>query len=228
MPEFRITIELFLEQLAKIRADLGEEAYLKARHEVILGIILKPNGEDFLSRAFPDIDLAPYKAEAEKIHKDAPKDPQSALIELLRQYMPGLKTQAQFDIFMMSFDALRLALEAYFAGDPAGAKRARAALDTVLDRAEQVNELAEQLKEIPPEKRAAFNSFLEPPKEYTEYEDHRRLMVELEGLASLKALNEWYGRSKPTMDRIVSGALRNELFDAIRDRKRELHAKEAN
>ncbi len=147
--------------------------------------------------------------------------------EMMRQALaaqiPNLKTQAQFNIFMNCFDALRSTLNAYFGGEVASAEMARDALNKGLDLAKQVVEITEKLNEIPDEaKSEAAKEFTAPAKELHEYDEHRQLVFELSALTSLEALQAWYTNNRQRIDRVVSQKLRNELFDAIRERRNKL------
>ncbi len=143
--------------------------------------------------------------------------------QALAAQIPNLKTQAQFNIFMNCFDALRSTLNAYFGGELASAEMARDALNKGLDLAKQLVEITEKLNEIPDEaKSEAAKEFTAPAKELHEYDEHRKLVFELANLKSLEALQTWYAESRQRIDRVVSQKLRNELFDAIRDRRKEL------
>jgi dsDNA-binding SOS-regulon protein len=124
---------------------------------------------------------------------------------------------------MNCFDALRSTLNAYFGGELASAEMARDALNKGLDLAKQLVEITEKLNEIPDEaKSEAAKEFTAPAKELHEYDEHRKLVFELANLKSLEALQTWYAESRQRIDRVVSQKLRNELFDAIRDRRKEL------
>lgn len=237
MPEL-LPVKMLTEVLEKLRETHGQAAYEKARHDVAVEMILKPNGEAFLKNAFPDFDLTEVRAEAEaKVAAsqtmpgadDTPQTPEAVLFNLVRQQMPNLKTQAHFNAFMAAFDALRTTLDGYFTDNPERASRAREALNKVLDMASKINHVAEQAAEVPPEERSErLSEYVEPPKQFHEYDDQRRLRVELAAIPTYEALSEWYQANRKTMDRIVSKSLRDELFDAIRQRRSELTAKEAN
>lgn len=143
--------------------------------------------------------------------------------QALAAQIPNLKTQAQFNIFMTCFDALRSTLNAYFGGEVASGEMSRDALNKSLDMAKQITELTEKLGEMPDEiKSEAAKEFTAPAKELHEYDEHRQLIIELEGLKSLDALQKWYTDNRKRMDRVVSQKLRDELFDAIREKRKEV------
>jgi len=220
------------EQLQKIRKEHGEVVYLQARRDLALSVILKPNGEEFVKNAFPDLDLGELREEAQKRLEALPEGqatPEQVMLRLLQQQVPSIKTQGQFNLFASAFDALRTTLDGYFSGDFEKAKKAREALNKVLDTAVRVKEITEKLGEIPPEERSAqANEYLEPPKEFHEYDTQRQLMVELADIKTRLELGQWYERTKPLRDRVTSQKLRNELIDSIRAKRTELETKEAN
>jgi hypothetical protein len=143
--------------------------------------------------------------------------------------MPNLKTQAQFTLFMTCFDILRSTVNSYYGGDAVAAELAREALNKALDMAKQVPDVVEKLQEIPEEERSeAAKEFTAPAKELHEYDEHKSLIVELAALGTLDELGKWYDTNRSRIDRVVSQNLRNNLFDTIRDRRKQLETSEAN
>jgi len=137
--------------------------------------------------------------------------------------IPNLKTQAQFNTFMSCFDALKTTLNAYFGGEAASAEMAREALNKGLDMAKQIPDLVEKLAEMPDEvKSDAAKEFTTPAKELHEYDVHRQLIIDLEAVKTLEGLQKWYADNRERMDLVVGASLRNELFDAIRVKRRLL------
>lgn len=229
-------------QLEALRAKHGEAVYQQARRDLALALIGKPNGEAHIRLAFPDMDIEELKAAAAPTPApsdesggsfyqggQAPSVPDEQLMmRLLQQQMPSIKTQGHLNLFQAAFDALRTTLDGAFSGDADRARRGREALLKVLDTAGNVHEVMAKLDEMPPEARSdAANEFLQPPKQFHEYDIQRRLLVELEGLLTMAALTDWYTATKDDRDRVVSQKLRNELLDAIRAKKNIL-GKEAN
>lgn len=147
--------------------------------------------------------------------------------EMMRQalaaQMPNLKTQAQFTLFMTCFDALRSTVNSYLGGDTVAAELAREALVKGLDMAKRMPEIAKKLEEIPEEERSeAAREFTEPAKELHEYDLHKQLLLELASHQTVEDLKKWYADNRGRLDRIVSLGLRNDLFDAIREKRRSL------
>lgn len=231
MSEFRVPVELLVEQLEKIRTNLGEEAYQQAKGAVIRGLILKPNGEAFLSKAFPGTDFSEFRreaAEAQASTPELPTDEQALIMRLLQVLVPNLKSQAHFNMFMASFDALKTCMDFYFSGDQSKARVARDALNRALDMASDVHAITSKIEEMPAESLTeASKEFVSAPKQFLEYDRQRRLLEELAQIQSMDVLNVWYAESKSEMDLIVSQSLRNELFDAIRNKK-QTFVKEVN
>lgn len=137
--------------------------------------------------------------------------------------IPNIKSQAQFNLFLASFDALRMTINAYYEGDPVMAAKGRQALNNALDMAKQMKGLEEKLDEIPDEEKSkAAKDFVTPAKELHEDELHKKLLEELGNSQSLGALNAWYKNNRGRIDQVISSSLRNSLFDAIRAKRNEL------
>lgn len=247
-------LDPLLKQLASLREQHGEETYNQARREIALAIILKPKGDEFVKKMWPDLDLDELrKAANEKLTgsvkaepvnegstpKRGPKeahgpdprrqvgDVNSVMVEMLRQQIPSLTTQAQFNAFMACFDALRGTLDAYFRGDAKQAAESRDALNQGLDMAARLKQVAEQVAEIPEEERSRnAQALLDPPAQYEEGSACERLLAELEAITSIPHLSVWYTKNRVTLDGVVSQQLRNKLFDAIRNKRNELQESE--
>lgn len=142
------------------------------------------------------------------------------MAEALRAQMPSLKTQAQFTAFMISFDTFRHLMDAIFSGDKQREEKAREAFDKSLEAAKSVTDLGNKFQEVPPEHRSkASEAFTAPPAEFHEYDVQKKLLLELEGLNTLEALNDWYQKTRGERDRVVSQPLRNALIDSIRSKR---------
>lgn len=204
----------------KIRSEQGEEAYQKARKNFAMGMILKPRGDEFLKSAFPDMDIEALRAEAEKFQtqqQEQARNPQEMMLDAMRQQIPNLKTQAQFNLFMKSFDALRHTLNAAFGLDKEGYEKGKEALNMALDMALQISEVVQKLQETPEAATSkAAEEFKQPPREFQEYDVQKGLLIELEALTSAEELQRWYDGNRARIDCVVSASLRNELFDTIR------------
>lgn len=134
--------------------------------------------------------------------------------------MPDLKSQVQFTAFMAGFDSFRLLCNSIFANDPALETQAMEAFEKSLDAMRVATRLSKQFQEIPAEERSpSANQFIETPLQFTEYDSQKKLLMELSRIATTEALNAWYQTTKEERDKIVSQALRNVLFDAIRSKR---------
>lgn len=209
-----------LKNLEKVRNDHGEEAYNNARMSLAKMLIFSPGGEAFLREAFPDLDLEAVKnTEVADTNRETM---QQDLISAIRTHVPNIRTQAQLDLFMSAFNALALTFDLYYAPvpDEESAERARNALNTGLDLAKKLRDMSSQVGEIPPEQRSKdAEAFVAAPKEFTEIEEQRRLLAELDAVKSLAELNAWYNTNRQRMESIVTLVYRNELFDSIREKK---------
>jgi hypothetical protein len=213
----------------KIRNTQGEEAYQKARMDFAVAMILKPRGDQFVQGAFPDLDLEAVKVEAEKRKGTNPapgpagQNPQEMMLNAMRQQIPNLKTQAQFNIFMSAFDALRHTLNLAFGRDLAGFEKGKEALNKALASAYTISEIIEKLQDSPEAATSkAAEEFKNPPREFQEYDVQKSLLAELSTKTTVDDLTRWYEANRARIDCVVSQTLRNELFDAIRNKKHEL------
>lgn len=218
------------QHLEHIRSTQGDEAYEKARLDFAHTLVLAEGGRAFLSNALQfkqeELDDIERAARAEL----AKKSPEAAMAEMLKMQLPNCKTQAQFNVFMAGFEALRACLDATFAGNKAGADKARALLVKVIDQAEQVTRAAEQLREVPeaaPQGERAAD-LTEEPIEFHEHDQSRQLMAEVMAIQTRSALDEWYHKNQPRLRRIVDRTLRNEVYDAIRRKKSDLTRVQGN
>lgn len=214
----RVPMTDLISHFEKIRSEQGEEAYQKARKNFALGMVLKPQGDEFLKQAFPDMDIEGIRAEAQKSQTQAPSgNPQEMMLNAMRQQIPNLKTQAQFNLFMKSFDTLRHTLNAAFGLDKEGYEKGKEVLDLALNSAFQISEVVQKLQETPEAATSkAADEFKQPPREFQEYDVQKGLLVELEALTSAEELQRWYDSNRARIDCVVSASLRNELFDTIR------------
>lgn len=224
MTTAQVNIEQLVAHLNRIREVHGDDAYNEARRGFAVNLILKPNGDKFIGKAFPDLDLDELRKEAEAQQATAEKaGPEEMMMGMLRQQVPNIKTQAQLNTFMACFDALRTCINHYFGRSPKEAQTAREALGKALDMAAKMPEIEDQLAEMPEDvKSAEAKAFTSEPKEFHEYDKQRRLLAEADATTSRGGLDEWYGKNRDTMDEIVDQRLRNELFDAIRAKRKEL------
>lgn len=220
-----MTTEMLLGQLERIREEKGEVAFNAARRGLALDLILKPNGDKFIQNAFPDMDLEELKAEAEKGKPATPASPEEMMLQMLKAQMPNLTTQGHYDTFMATFDVLRKTLNAYFGGNKAGGDNAREQLNKALDMAAKLPEMVEQFAEMDDdEKSEAAKAFTAPATELHEYDTQKRLLLELAAIESSDELEAWYATNRETLDSIVSKKARDEMFDAIRARRKALKA----
>jgi hypothetical protein len=145
---------------------------------------------------------------------------QEKFFKALQQQLPGLKSQAQFTAFNAAFEAFRGVMNGIFEDKPELEKAARDALESAFKAAKQVTELTARLTEDPEAATSkAAEEFKQPPAEFGEYDEQRKLMSELAGIQTHRDLMDWYKTNKPRLDRVKSPSLRNPLIDAIRERK---------
>jgi hypothetical protein len=154
-----------------------------------------------------------------------PPEAEKMMMEALKAQVPGLQTQAQLNAFMAAFDALRLHLGHIFSSAPADQKtQSYAALLSSLDVAQKVTDVVERLREVPEAAQAggAASQFVDPPKQFGEYDTQKQLMMELETIGTYENLATWYEANRKRIDEVVSPPLRNALLDAIRTKRNAL------
>ncbi len=138
----------------------------------------------------------------------------------LKQRLPSLKSQAQFNVFLTALDSLCVAFEGIFGGDTAKADQGWSAVRTTFDLASRVTEATNRLQDVPDAASSKeADAFKQPPAQFGEYDAVKGLLSELEDCTSLEALNRWYADTKERRERIVSQGLRDSLVDAVRQRK---------
>ena len=209
-------MKALIEQLGAIREKYGEQAYQDAARDVARSLIARGGeAEKHAREMFADI---PGLDAPENTSVDS-----GSIIDLIKQTMPNLRTQAQFDAFMASFEALRASMDAIFKGMPGAVEAGIEAITKGFEAARKATEISNKLRDVP---EAATSKtaeiFKEPPKEFDEVRIQRELLTELDGLLSLADLSRWYTEARERMDRVVSRSLRDALFDTIRAKKESL------
>jgi hypothetical protein len=216
----RVPMSDLVTHFLKIRNEQGEEAYQRAVKNFALGMILKPRGDLFLKSAFPDLDLDALREEAEKSQPapQPPVNPQEVMLNYMKQQVPNLKTQVQFDLFMQCFDAMRKAMNAAYGLDKASYEQFKGALDMLMATGLKVTEAVEQLKENP--EASTNEDFKQAPKQFQEQDVQTALMTELSLIQSGDELQQWYAANKDRIHgQVVSPVLRNQLLDSIRAKR---------
>jgi len=145
---------------------------------------------------------------------------QAQFFQALKQQLPSLKSQAQFTAFQAAFEAFRTVMNAIFSGNKLTEKEGLDALGKAFDVSHKMTEMTNKLEEIPEAATSkAAEEFKQPPAEFGEYDEQRKLMTELAHIENLKDLTDWYRTNRVRIDRVRSSSLRNPLLDAIRERK---------
>jgi len=231
-----------LQSFHKIREEQGEAAFESAVKDFATKAI--ENGEDFLpgmtNAAMQDFAKkqaeyneaaakrkAEQDAQAEKIRQAKKSDVEvdRGFIEMIQASMPAIKSQAQFNAFLASFEALRGVMNAIFARDTQNEKAYTEALLKSLQAAKQTTELTEKLQDVPDAAESKLaDEFKKPPRQFGEYDIQRALMTELAQIDSLDNLTRWWAENRGRIDEVVSPSLRNPLIDAVREKKSKLAA----
>ena len=149
--------------------------------------------------------------------------PPDAMVEVLRQSIPSMKSQAQFTAFAIAFDSFRLVLESIFSGNVPGEIEALSTLEKALEAARTATDITKKYEEVPEENRGkASTEFTTAPYAFGEYDIQKRLLGELTTITTSAELNAWYINTKVDQDKVITQSLRNILMDSIRQKKSEL------
>ena len=150
----------------------------------------------------------------------APEYDKDKFFQALKQQLPALKSQAQFNTFQAAFEAFRAVMNAIFSDLPPVEKVARETLDQAFDAARMATRLTHQLTDVPEAATGKLaDEFKQPPAEFSEYDEQRQLLSELAQLPTLQALTVWWNSVRARIDRVKSPMLRNPLIDACREKK---------
>lgn len=180
--------------------------------------------ETGVARIKRDSDLPPAGPSNPRAPSERPPDGAVSVIErAIQQGMPHCKTKKQFELVLQASEALRIYLDAAYGFDHETAAKAREGLNTLLELAPKLATVTEKLEEHP--EATTNKSFVDPPPNYSNEESiQKALLVTVATLQTSDELSSWYSSMKTTMDNIQTPRLRNELFDAIRERKAALQA----
>lgn len=144
------------------------------------------------------------------------------VLRMVQAHVPNLKTQAQLNTFTAANDALRLLLDATFAQDAARILQARDSLEKALQLAVDVTDLGKKFEESPEAMGPAAASLMQPATSVAELDTFKQLSVELSAIGTLDNLAQWYTSNRARIDEIKMQGLRNDLLDAIREKKSKL------
>ena len=231
-----------LQNFAKIREEKGEAAFEEAVKEFAGKAI--ENGEDILpgltNAAFQDFAKkqsewkeaadkrkAEQDAQAEKMKQAKKSDVEvdQNFVKMIQSSMPAIKSQAQFNAFLASFEALRGTMNAIFARDAKAEKEYSDALIKSFEAAKQTTEITDKLHDVPEAAESKLASeFKAPPRQFGEYDLQRTLMSELAQINDLETLTRWWTENRARIDDVVSPSLRNPLIDTVREKKNKLSA----
>lgn len=215
-----ISVQAHLDEYLKAN---GEDAWKQeVRRLATAGAKTSPKHEAFwrdLTKDYAWLDWNDLKNDA----TGTPQDPERMLSDLIRRQMPGIKSQAQYNAVVNSMDVLREVINAILSGDKTKEVESQKALAMALQVLTSATGLTEKLEEVP---EAATSKAAEeckaPPAQFGEADVLKELMGNLVSLESVPDLNAWYAATKQQRDRIVTQSLRNELLDAIRNKKNQL------
>lgn len=214
-----------LHELERLREAKGEEAFLLAAQNYAKEFMRQgPAGAKLARQIFTSflgsdaLDALEAESRAPKSGPGMPAD--QMMVEALRASMPGLRTQAQFNAFMATFDALRAVANAHFEGKPEMAAQARVALDQGIEAIRLSSDITRRLEEVPEAASGkTAEEFKRPPAQFSEYDVQRRLLTELAAIGDGPALSAWYQHNRAAIEGVVSQTLRNALIDAVREKK---------
>jgi hypothetical protein len=210
------------DHLRSFRELHGEEAWkAEIRRLAIAGIRKGAKHETFWQELTKDLDWLDWEELLAQAHSEqVTHDPEQMMAEMLRKQMPGIKTQAQYDAVVGALDAVRLVVNAILEGHKETETSARRALELAFDAVAKATEITRKLEDSPEAATSkAAEQFKDPPAQFTELEDQRRQLAELDAVQTIEELNAWYATTKLRRDKIVTQSLRNTLLDAIRIKK---------
>lgn len=226
-------VKTLVEQLKRLSTMYGpEHVEFAAKSAARILMAQGPEMRDTLREALKDIidvDALDYEPPPVYPGTNGPANSnlptEDVMLASIRQAMPGVQTQAQFNLVLAAFDAVKVTLNASFLGDKRAAAAAREVLLKALDSADRVTELSVKLSAVP---EAATSKEAEVyktrPLQFDEYDTMKSLLIELQGISEGPRLVEWYNTNREKIDRVVSPKLRNELLDTIRAKKNSFSA----
>lgn len=229
-----------LKELNKLRQEKGDAAFEEAVRSYAEEVVEGNGGVDF-SGAIGEMlqgftkDREDYekaaKARAEAQNKKAEEmrswgsefTGNQEFLGAIKQSLPAMRSQVQFNVFMAGFDAYRGVLNSIFAKDARAEAEFRDALHKSFEVARQTTDLTERLTDVPEAAGSKLaDEYRTPPRQFGEYDVQRSLLTELESLSDLDALTRWWAENRKRIDEVVSPNLRNPLIDAVREKKKKL------
>jgi len=226
-----------IKEFQRIREVEGEEAFQKAVNDYAKDVLENQGPgavQGMMETFFSEFQTkqAEYEEKAKKNAAQTDSRPtgtppippmDEGFLKAVQQSMPALKSQAQFNVFMSAFEALRGVMQSIFVGNLAAAERFKEVLSQSFEAAEKATELTEKLQEVPEAATSKLSQeYKEPPRQFTEYDAQRQLMTELEAIQSLQELTSWWNQNRRRIDEVRSPMLRNPLIDAVRSKKSTL------
>jgi hypothetical protein len=222
--ETNMNFEQVVAHLRKVKTEQGDESFHQALKSLFRALLEKRGADQYIQRLLEEFavttSLDELKAEVRASVPVASPSPVDVVRNAIEQEMPNCKTQAHFDLVLEAWTALKVYLDSAYGFDRERAEQARAGLNRLLDLAPQVAAAHAKLEENP--EATTNRDYLEPARELSEHQKQQTLMTELQGIDSMERLQTWYATVKPALDSIVSQKLRDDLFDAIRMKKRAL------
>lgn len=208
--------------LHKVRAEHGAESFHHALTGLFRSLLEKPGGDEYIKRLLEEFGVPAETLEAVKaeVHSSARSTAEPSLDAVRRAIeveMPHCKTQAQFDLVIQAWNALRLHLNAVYGFDRPTADQTLEGLNQLLELAPKIAHVSSRLEDNP--EATTNRDYVDAPKEVGEHHVQQTLLAELADMKDMTQLQAWYGNVKPLLDSIVSQKLRDELFDAIRAKK---------
>jgi hypothetical protein len=139
---------------------------------------------------------------------------------LVKTYLPAINTQAEYDAVVGAFGALRNNIAAILSGDKERSTQADALMGAALSAVRMAKEGSDKLREVPEAATSeASEAFKVAPKQFVEDDVLQRLLDGLTAITEHDAFTVWYRETRVEREGVVTPALRNKLYDAIRAKK---------
>jgi hypothetical protein len=207
----QVSKEEIRQHFAQILETEGDAAYEASRRAFVRMSVKGPNLDpklvSYFMDTFPDLDVE------EEVRK--------AAIERMQQYVPNLKTQAQYDLYAVAHEAFACVFNSYYGGMFEQGLQARAALNKALDALSDLISIERAVTEESPDPHTSSSKTVESPLEEIVLGS---LLQELSTVTSNEDLIRWWQTRRGQIESLV--AHKAQLSDAVLAKQRSFRAPE--